>query len=191
MNLLNKFWFITSLALLTGCSHHMVITPDIDPNNSKATKIDTKVAYYIPKNIVDELVTTPGGGGDKVDYYPYKDMDLPIYNLLSKKFSDVKKLKTMDERFQIKSDGYSYLIIPTIITSSMSSSAFTWPPTRFQLTLTFEVQDLLGNQVKTLTAIGNGTAEYYEFEKDFALSGKRAANEALNKMMIELNKAEL
>lgn len=191
MRKLTILLLVLSTAYLSGCAHPLVITPDIDSSQVKDKPIQKKVAYSISKNLLDTLVTTGGGGGDKVEYYPYRDMDVAFYNMLSKVFLDVKKLSLSDEKVLIKNNGYSYFITPVIKTYSSSPSLFTWPPTQFQVILTCNIEDFEGNKIVSLTSRGQGKAEHYEFERDFSLSGKRAAKDALDKMMVLLSELEM
>ena len=39
-------------------------------------------------------VVTPGGGGDKISYQPYRDIETAFYKMLTNVFGNVTKLKT-------------------------------------------------------------------------------------------------
>ncbi|RJF96335.1 hypothetical protein D3871_21030 [Noviherbaspirillum saxi] len=137
-------------------------------------------------------VTTPGGGGDKVSYQPYRDMETAFYKMLTNVFGSVTKLKTAKDAEAISRNNVSYIITPEIVTNSSSPSPFTWPPTKFNVDLTCQITDALGNPVLTKSVSGEGNAEFSEFKSDFSLSGKRASQDALLKMQrVLLEAAEL
>jgi hypothetical protein len=69
-----------------------------------------------------------------------------------------------------------------MVTDSSSPSPFTWPPTKFNIDLTCDIADATGNPILSKKVTGEGNAEFDEFKKDFSLSGKRAAEDALLKM---------
>ncbi|OGB21699.1 MAG: hypothetical protein A3E23_05515 [Burkholderiales bacterium RIFCSPHIGHO2_12_FULL_65_48] len=68
--------FVFMAALLTGCAHPIDVTPNTSGLDASAgamahPKISAKAAYYIASDLTKLEVTTPGGGGDNVRYYPY------------------------------------------------------------------------------------------------------------------------
>ncbi|MBI3147298.1 MAG: hypothetical protein HYZ17_02145 [Betaproteobacteria bacterium] len=76
----------------------------------------------------------------------------------------------------------AYVVVPQITTNSSSPSPFTWPPTKFSVHLACEVMDANGALVVKPSVVGEGRAEFSEFKRDFSLSGKRAAEDALLRM---------
>lgn len=174
---------ITTIAL-TGCAHNITISPDIAKieRSTNAQPINKSVGYYIPVASRDLSVTTPGGGGDKVSYKPYKDIETAFYKMLSGVFKSVTVLNTPSDADAISKNGLSYVFIPTLTTNSSSSSPFTWPPTQFNMELTCDISDNTGKQVATKSVTGEGKAEFAEFKSEFGLSGKRATEDALQKM---------
>jgi hypothetical protein len=172
------------IAAITGCAHPIVISPDIgkierDTSNNQITK---NVAYYIPDDIKTKEVITPGGGGDKVSYHPYRDIETAFYKMLTNVFTNVTKLKTPQDAEALGKNNVSYIITPQLTTDSSSPSPFTWPPTKFSMDLTCSVADAQGNVIITKKVSGEGKAEFSEFKSDFSLSGKRASEDALLKM---------
>ena len=77
--------FIATL-LLTGCSHKISIDPSLDEirQTNIENKINVNVGYYISKVNKSKKVNTPGGGGDSVDYTPYKDTESALNTVLIK-----------------------------------------------------------------------------------------------------------
>ncbi|OGB24519.1 MAG: hypothetical protein A3I66_10740 [Burkholderiales bacterium RIFCSPLOWO2_02_FULL_57_36] len=127
-------------------------------------------------------VITPGGGGDKVSYQPYRDIETAFYKMLTNVFGNVTKLKTPKDADAISKNNIAYVITPQLLTDSSSPSPFTWPPTKFSVDLTCNIADAAGNPVISKNVSGTGAAEFSEFKADFSLSAKRASQDALLKM---------
>ena len=175
---------IFMVVMITGCAHPILVSPDIakiEPDTN-SLRIEKNVGYYISSDNRELAVTTPGGGGDKVTYHPYKDIETTFYKMLSNVFKDVTVLKTPTDGDTVKQRMVSYVFTPVITTNSSSSSAFTWPPTQFTLNLTCNVSDGTGKILTSKSVSGEGQAEFNEFKSDHSLSAKRAAQDALLKM---------
>jgi hypothetical protein len=177
-----------SLATLVGCAHPMMIAPDIAKIERPATAapIAKNVGYYIAPVQRTTAVTTPGGGGDKVTYSPYKDFEPAFYKMLGNVFTSVTVMDAPSDAAAIAKNQLSYVITPTIVTTTSSSSSFTWPPTDFTFELSCNIVDATGQAVTTSKAVGQGKAEFSEFKKDFSLTGKLATTDALLKMQQQL-----
>lgn len=190
----NNFKFLTIflVSLATGCAHQIQLTPNLDDlrGTTVDNKIEKNVGYYI--SAVDKAteVISPGGGGDDVKYYPYKDTEAALNTLLSKVFSRVYSVPSLDDSAFVEEKGISYIFTSSIKTDSSSSSAFTWPPTDFTFELTCTATDVGGKEVWVKTVSAAGNAEYDEFKSDFSLSARRASEEAYEQMLAELIKAE-
>lgn len=176
---LQNFWRIplaaALLALLTACAHPIGISPLETPVRNEAGLNPKKVAYVMTEADRAKEVITPGGGGDKVSYFPYRDLEKSIRDALRAVYSDVFVVKSASDREAIASFGVSYVFSPAITTTTSSPSPFTWPPTKFDIDLTCEVSDAEGKPVTSVKTQGKGTAEFAEFKSDFGLSGRRAA----------------
>ena len=170
--------------ILSACARPMIVTPNLDKIGQISTnqQINKNVAYLISSDVLTKEVTTPGGGGDKVTYYPYRDIETGFYKVLSNVFANVTKLKSASDAETISKNNIVFLITPTIVTDSSSPSALTWPPTKFSTELTCRVTDKLGNLILETKVTGNGAAEFDEFKKDLSLSGKRSTEDALIKL---------
>lgn len=175
---------IAAVAALVGCAHPISLTPNIEKIEPDAASkpIAKNVAYYIADDERAREVVTPGGGGDKVSYLPYRDIETAFYKMLTNVFGSVTKLKSPTDAAAISKNNVSYVITPKMVTNSSSPSPFTWPPTKFNVDLTCRISDPTGNLVASQTVNGQGNAEFDEFKKDFSLSGKRATEDALLKM---------
>lgn len=167
----------TLLALLTACAHPIGISPLETPVRNEAGLNPKKVAYVMTDADRGKEVTTAGGGGDKVSYFPYRDLEKSIRDALRAVYSDVFVVKSASDREAIASFGVSYVFSPSITTTTESPSLLTWPPTKFGIDLTCEVSDPEGKAVTTVKAQSNGTAEFSEFKSDFGLAGRRAASQ--------------
>lgn len=189
--------FVPLLGLLaalavTGCAHPIVISPNVASleRDSGAPRIAKNVGYYISAENRDLAVTTPGGGGDKITYRPYGEIETALYKTLTNVFSDVTVLKSANDAEAISKHRISYVIVPAITTDSSSSSPFTWPPTYFKMDINCVITDGAGKTVATKAVTGEGRAEFSEFKSDFALAAKRAVEDALKKLQTVLLKSE-
>lgn len=162
----------------------MVISPDISKIvvPAGAVPIKKNVGYYLAETNRSAEVTTPGGGGDKVTYHPYRDTETAFYKMLSNVFASVTLMKDPADSEVIKRDNLSFVLTPQIATTSKSSSGLTWPPTDFTVALTCDVVDANGKTISTYAVTGEGKAEFSQFKSDFSLSGKLASEDALLKM---------
>jgi hypothetical protein len=171
------------IAALSGCAHDITISGDNAALVSKtAAPINKTVGLVITDDERAKEVITPGGGGDKVAYKPYHDLELPIYLELSNIFKDVVKLNAAPDAATIQSKNLSYVVTPTITTTSSSPSLLTWPPTDFTVTLQCTVTDPTGKVVAQQAVTGSGHAEFSEFKRNFGLAAQRATVDAVQKM---------
>ena len=170
-----------SFLVITGCARSIRITPDEAtlPKAELTKRVNKSVGYFISEEDRNRRITTPGGGGDKVEYAPYRELESGIYRVFNNTFENVYLLKTADDKTFITEKGITIIIRPTILTNSSSSSAFTWPPTLFEVKIDIKAVDKEGKVLWSETASGIGNAEFAEFKSDFALAAKRASAAAL------------
>lgn len=179
---------IVLLALLvTGCAHQIEINPDMANINQAENKSEKIVGYYISDENKKKKVTSPGGGGDKITYLPYSDLESAFYTALSSKYKDVYSVKSLDESDFINEKGISLIFVPEIETNSSSDSLMTWPATDFSIKLTCKAINANGELVWEKTVESAGHAEFDEFKSDFSLSARRASEQAINLLVEELN----
>lgn len=173
---------LSLITLLGGCAHPISMTADVSKLQGAAgPKSPAKVGMVFPDELRKQEVTSPGGGGDKVRYLPYRDLEAGIYSVLSERFASVSKITGTSDA-KVQADGLNYLITPTITTTSFSPSIVTWPPTVFTVELACRVSDATDKTITELRVQGEGRAEFDEFKSDFSLAAKRAADEALRKL---------
>jgi len=189
MQFIKIFLSVLIVGVITGCAHPLQISPDISriERDNSAQVIQKNVGYYLLGDREKE-VTTSGGGGDKVSYKPYKDIETGFYKMLSNVFKNVSALKS-DKDAAISKNEINYIIALDVSTNSSSPSLFTWPPTIFGVNLNCSITDANGKNITSILAIGEGHAEFDEFKSDFSLSGKRAALDALLKLQRSLLKS--
>lgn len=171
--------------LLGGCAHPIQLTPDPAAlvGTGTAPKIDRSAVLLITDAQLAQEVITPGGGGDKVSYKPYKDLQTGIYVALGEVFTRVGLASSPNDP-RIGTDPATVVVTPTITTTSYSPSIFTWPPTIFTISLELAFRDPGGTKtVATVRVQGEGRAEFDEFKSDFSLSSKRAAQDVLARMI--------
>ncbi len=182
-------YFTSAVActLLFACAHPINMSPDLNAVQAKgSTPANQKVAFYISDTNKALEVTTPGGGGDKVRYFPYRDLEAGFYKALSEVFGSVSKIKEPKLNDEARNNGVSLLLVPELGTTSSSSSPFTWPPTVFGVNLGVTITDAANQLVKKVNVRGEGRAEFDEFKANFSLSAVRASNDALAKLIVAL-----
>ncbi|MEM5423176.1 MULTISPECIES: hypothetical protein [Paraburkholderia] len=175
------------VAALSGCAHEISLTGDASKIPTLSTQpLDKSVGLVITDDELSKEVITPGGGGDKVSYHPYHDLELPMYVGLGHVFKNVTKLKSAPDAATIQAKHLDYVITPTIKTTSSSPSLLTWPPTDFSVTLACTVTDPSGQTVTTTDVTGTGHAEFSEFKRNFSLAGQLATADAVTRLQSAL-----
>ena len=191
-----NYWYkiiclFVGVTALGGCAHSIQLSPNLDNIREikVSEKIDKNVGYYISRNDLNKEVITPGGGGDKVKYQPYKDTEAALNTILSRVFNKVYFVNDIGDIHYLSDKNIIYIFKPNIKTDSSSNSPFTWPPTEFIFELTCSAIDATGTNIWEKTVTAKGQAEFSEFKNDFSLSARRASDKAFQKMMIEISNA--
>ena len=175
-----------------GCAHPIAIAPDLNamPHNEANTQMPKKVGYFISQQDRGKRVITPGGGGDRVEYAPYGDIESGLYRTLANVFSGVYVIKDLNDKDFILKNDISFIFVPTIDTSSSSSNAFFWPPTDFSVSIACIGLDRDGAQIwQTEVKADGGIIAVKETFSDFGLSGRRATQNALLELRKEIERA--
>ena len=74
---------LTVPLLLMGCAHKINLTPPLNTLDKQSLTESLKnVGYYISAEDKAKEVTTPGGGGDKVKYTTYADLEPALKHAL-------------------------------------------------------------------------------------------------------------
>lgn len=186
MRKLSLVAIVFTLGLITGCAHNIVITPPA-VEKSKVELAPKTVGLLLSAANKAKQVETPGGGGDRVSYAPYRDLESPLFGTLMRVYSNVEPLSSLE---LVSGKSLSFIFVPEIETDSSSESALTWPPTDFKVTFNMKAQDQTGTILWTENVTGNGKAEFSEFRNDFSLSAKRASQDALDKLEAALRRRE-
>ena len=179
---------VVAFALLGGCAHSIRITPNSEklPGGEGVTRSAKSVGYFISEEERSRRVVTDGGGGDKVEYAPYKELEAGLYRVLNNVFENVHPLKAMNDNAFITEKGITLVLRPTIATNSSSSSLLTWPPTDFEVIIEIKALDTSGKVMWADTVSGKGHADFSEFKSDFSLAAKRASEAALATLQTRL-----
>jgi hypothetical protein len=176
----------------TGCAHQMTMRADVAGLTipAGATAIPKNLGLYIsPENRAKE-VTTSGGGGDKVSYRPYADMETGLYKALGNTFQNVDSLSTLSDVNSIAKHSLTLIAIPEITTTSSSNAVFTWMATDFTVQLSCKFTDVAGREVATVASTGTGHAEFSDLKSDFSVAGERASRDALEKFQAAVLQSE-
>lgn len=179
------------ISLFAGCAHNITIAPDVASltPEKKPNQINATVGLVVTDAMRKHETVTPGGGGDKVAYKPYQDLEFPVYLALSQTFRNVVKLHDAPNEAAARAQGLTYVITPEIATTSSSPSMLTWPPTDFSVTLSCTVSDPSGKVIAKPQVTGRGHAEFDEFKHNLGLSADRATIEAVKKLPDALEQA--
>ena len=184
------------ILLLGGCAHQVSIAPSymtVDEFISTRQKVPASVGFYIPQNLLEKEVTTPGGGGDKITYFPYRDLEASLKKVLESIYEKVSYVKALNA----KENNVDLVISPEIRTNSSTSNNFMWPPTSFSVELDTLIYDKEGMFLKKISSIGMGETNFSETIDSFkqtsregkariSVSGVKAVNDALQKMQSSL-----
>lgn len=174
---------LTLVLWLGGCAHPLTLSPNLGAMaGTVEKKIDKRVGLLIADADRQLQVTTPGGGGDKVSYFPYRDLEPALYFALSESFTSVARVNSATDP-KVAAERLQYVIKPNIQTTSFSDSVITWPPTIFTIDLTVKVNDPAGTPVTEVRVVGEGRASFDEFKGQFGLSANRAADDAVKKLI--------
>lgn len=174
---------LAGVAMLTGCAHPISLSSDVSRLlNSGQPKVDRKVGLVITDDQRKLTVETAGGGGDKVSYQPYKDLEPGLYVALAESFGTVTSV-TGPADPKVGAEGLSHLVVPVLTTTSFSPSLLTWPPTVFTVEVSLSFNDLQNKPVAQARVQGEGRAEFDEFKTDLSMSARRAAEDALRKLV--------
>lgn len=182
-----------STLLLTGCAHPIKVAPDlskIERTSINSPKIVASVGYFIAPELRALEVTTQGGGGDNVRYFPYKEIEAGFEKILTNNFTNVVRLNSVSDYRGVAQSGIDYTFTPMLVSTSGGSGLFTWPPTNFTIDLTSSVQDGAGKVIATHRVLGTGAADTGERLSEPGIAGRRAMEDALNKMQIAISAAK-
>lgn len=177
---------VAALTFLVGCAHPISIAPTADVVSTNAVgkeKLKKKVGFFISPELLNLEVTTPGGGGDNVRYFPYRDLEVGYQKMLSAVFDGVVRVSKSNDSAEFERGGLVYIFTPEMITNSGSTGFFTWPPTNFSVDLTSKIRDFSGKLLSSPRAIGVGSfpAGAMAMKGNYGIAGQLAMQDALDK----------
>lgn len=188
---MRKLIYLFCLFLLVGCAHPIIITPDLQAlKKTDKDYIQVTVGYYISPNDRENYVYSPGGGGDRVYYYPYRELEPALQKVLFNQFQNVQKLDLMISPEYLRANDLAFAFLPEITTDSASDGLFTWMPTSFTVNLQCKAFSQNGKKIWEGKYIGVGTATTDELMKDFSLAAKRASEKVFKEMSNDLSKVK-
>jgi hypothetical protein len=177
---------------LFGCAHPIVISPrteKIERELGSLPKIKANVGFFISSDSSKIEVETPGGGGDNVRYFPYKDLETAYQLMLLNVFDKVIKLKSVGEHNELSKEEIKFVLEPVLVATSGSSGFFSWAPTNFTVDLTSKIRDASGKIIGNPRVVGYGQVNL-DMGGDYGLAGRLAMEDALLKMqraLLEIN----
>lgn len=180
-----RLFFIIAMTLLfSGCAHKISLEGDINRKDvSLGDKKNTsKVGLYVNQSENTKEFISDGGGGDKLSYYPYKDISKMLYKALKGTFKNIQKVSNNDKNSNIK----YFFKIANIETSSSSSSFAFWPPEEFSIKIDLQVFDKSQKMIWGKEVIGHGSAVRSEFLNDFSIAARKASKDAVMKLYDEI-----
>lgn len=180
---------VFGVVVLVGCAHPISIEAKAVPSREVQWS-PHKAAYVMTEADRQKQVTTQGGGGDKISYYPYRDFERALRATLATVYTDVSVVASATDAAAIRQAGASFVYRPEISTTSSSPSPFTWPPTKFSISVVVEVLDPQAAELARLRVTGNGSAEWEEFRGEFGLAGRRAVEDAARALVEEIKRFE-
>lgn len=189
----NTLIAISFAVFCCACAHSITIPPDLNnlTPDEKNPKIEKAVGYYISEKNRTLKVTTPAGGGDSVEYAPYKDLEPGFYRVLSNVFSSVYVVNDTEDLSFLQSKNITWIFTPVITTNSSSRNPFFWPPTDFTVTVDCKAVDSTDQKVVWETTIKEDSdlIAVKKIIKDYGLAGKSAAAKALMQFQDQLHAA--
>ena len=180
------------VAVVAGCAHPMTMKPDITglALPAGATVIARNIGLHIsPANRAKE-VTTAGGGGDKVSYHPFADIETGLYKVLGNTFQNVDLLNSLSDVNSIAKHTLTLVATPEITTTTSSKGFFTWMASDFTVQLSCKFTDVAGREITTVSTTGTGHAVFAELKSDFSVAGERASRDALDKLQVAILQSE-
>lgn len=181
------------MLLCAACAHPISITPDLQAltRDPGAVQIQKKVGYYIPAEARTKTVESAGGGGDKVSYTPYSDLDGALFRVLSNVFAGgVYVIKDPADTAYLQDKAISFVFRPTITTTSSSRNIMFWPPTDFSVTITCVALDPMGREIWTRSVSADSELTSVSATlNEHGLTGRKAAQAALGKLQAVITKA--
>jgi hypothetical protein len=179
IRLLARLGIVGAVFVVAGCAHPVSVRADVNYPSDRT--VDTSVGYFISDANRSVEVTTPAGGGDKMRYFPYRDLEPTILNTLGSVFRKVYSVPENGRATYIADHHLTFVFEPILTTNSSSKSAIFWPATDFDLTIKVTALDASGQAVWNREFTGHGHIEKGRSLNDVP-PAKEAAAEAFGKL---------
>jgi hypothetical protein len=159
MRAITRLAAVAGIVWLSACSHPVKITPPALTLASDPTvRIDRAVGYLITDQQRGMQVTSGGGGGDKISYTPYRDLESGLYQTLASVFSSVYVVPGAGADAFVADKHLIFVFVPEIATDSSSANILLWNPTDFSVRMHVVASDATGKPVWSRDFIGKGHA---------------------------------
>lgn len=146
---------LAAVALLAACSHPVRIAPPpLTLYSDPSLKIDKAVGYHMTDAQRALQTTTRGGGGDKISYFPYRDLEGGLYQTLASVFSSVYVVPDANAQGFIADKHLTFVFVPELTTDSSSTNVMLWNPTNFTVRLHVTANDAAGKPVWSRDLVG-------------------------------------
>lgn len=183
---------IVGVMFLGACAHPITITPRTEHLPYTRGTVEQSVAYVISHKDLERQMITSGGGGDQLSYYPYRDLESGLFQVLSSVYSRVTLVRSATDSDAIRKNKVSMIFLLDISTSSSSDSILFWPPTDFSVSIKYSVRDVAGKVLHEGSVLGQGHASSSEFLGEMSLvslAAKRAGEDALRRFAQQVQNA--
>lgn len=177
---------LLTLILISGCVHDISVAPELSKiNKTRPVTIHRTVAYYIPPELYNESVMTPGGNNDELRYSPYQDTEASFKRVLENVFTKVYKVDSLSDEKMIEHK-IRFVFIPSIETMSSSNSNVDWQPTKFNMILKVKVLKTDNNELLTTYAQGKGIANFGRYQDNPTYAVETASRSAFLQFQDEI-----
>ena len=171
---------------LSGCVHDVSVAPELSKiKKVRPVTISSSVAYYIPKETLNNVVLTPGGNNDRLRYSPYKESEPAFNKVLDNVFTKVYKISSFQDPL-ITEKKVQFIFVPTIETASYSNSNVDWEPTKFTYILDVNIYRPNKELVFKTHAQGKGIANFGRYQENPAYAVEIASRSALLQFQDEI-----
>lgn len=190
MREIRNMFVLAAVLTLGACAHPISIEPGSHAPPMRPASARS-VAYVISTADLQRESADHSPGGDSVTYFPYRDIESGLREMLKALYAKVTTLRDAGDATEIERNKVSLIFVPTLSTQTTRFSPFTWVPTNFTFLISYRVKDVSGRVVYHNAAQGEGLAYYTEVisSREFGLAGRRAAMDALAKMREQIEGA--
>jgi len=171
---------------LSACVHDVSVAPELSKiKKVRPVTISRSVAYYIPKEKLDQVVLTPGGNNDQLRYSPYKESEPAFKKVLDNIFTKVYRISSFQDPL-ITEKKIQFIFVPTIKTASYSNSNVDWEPTKFTYILDVNIYRPHKELLFGIHTQGKGIANFGRYQENPAYAIEIASRSALLQFQDEI-----